>query len=86
MENTSESGPKKQNLISLIKSPVVLKSIAGLAIGGTLGFLYYRFVGCSSGRCAITSNPYLSTLFGAVAGFVFFFSPGKKSESKSNSN
>jgi hypothetical protein len=41
------------------------------ALGGpVLGFGYYKLVGCSSGACPITSNPYISTLFGAVMGFL----------------
>ena len=44
--------------------------IAGL-IGAVGGYMYYRLVGCVSGTCAITSNPYLSTLYGSVmAGLV----------------
>jgi hypothetical protein len=39
------------------------------AVGGAiLGFGYYKLVGCSSGSCPITSNPYASTFFGAVMG------------------
>lgn len=44
------------------------KLTAGIAIGGGLGFLYYYFVGCASGACPITSNPYMSVLYGAVMG------------------
>jgi hypothetical protein len=44
------------------------KLIIGLAIGGTIGFLYYYFIGCASGTCPITSNPYASVLYGAVMG------------------
>ena len=42
--------------------------LVGGAIGGFLGFLYYRFVGCSTGSCPLTSNPYASTLYGIVLG------------------
>jgi hypothetical protein len=38
--------------------------------GAAVGFLYYRFVGCRSGSCAITSNPYISTLYGALLGLL----------------
>ncbi|MBP9085768.1 MAG: hypothetical protein KBG15_06600 [Kofleriaceae bacterium] len=38
--------------------------------GAVLGFVYYRFVGCRSGTCAITSSPYISTIYGAVLGFL----------------
>jgi len=37
-------------------------------IGGVLGFAYYKFIGCSTGTCPITSNPYISTVYGLVVG------------------
>ena len=42
--------------------------ISGVIIGGISGFVYYKQVGCSSGSCAITSNPYMSTLYFSVLG------------------
>ena len=38
--------------------------------GGVIGYAYYRFVGCAAGTCAITSNPIISTLYGAVLGLL----------------
>ena len=38
--------------------------------GGSLGYAYYRFIGCASGTCPITSNPYISTIYGAVMGYM----------------
>ena len=32
--------------------------VAGVLGGGGLGFLYYRFIGCSTGTCPLTSNPW----------------------------
>lgn len=49
----------------------MLKIIAGVAIGGVLGFLYYKLVGCSTGTCPITSRPLNSILYGAVMGLLF---------------
>jgi len=46
----------------------MLKLILGAAIGAVLGFGLYRLVGCASGACPITSNPYISTLYGALMG------------------
>jgi hypothetical protein len=43
--------------------------------GGVLGFLYYYFVGCTSGHCAITSNPYMSILWGGMMGYFIISSP-----------
>lgn len=40
----------------------------GILIGGLGGFLYYYFIGCSSGTCAITSKPVNSTIYGMVLG------------------
>lgn len=42
--------------------------VIGLLIGSSLGYLYYKFVGCASGTCAITSNPINSTIYGAIMG------------------
>jgi len=42
----------------------------GVLIGGLLGYAYYRFVGCSTGACPLTSNAYVSTLYGAAIGFL----------------
>jgi len=47
---------------------VILKTILGAVIGGGLGFAYYKFVGCASGACPLTSNPWTSTLFGILMG------------------
>lgn len=49
-----------------------LLKIIGLLAGGTGGFLYYHFIGCASGTCPITSNPYISVLYGALMGYLLF--------------
>lgn len=41
-----------------------------VVIGAAGGFLYYKFVGCASGTCPITSNPWSSTIYGAVMGLL----------------
>jgi phage shock protein E len=43
-------------------------AIIGIALGALAGYLYYYFVGCASGTCAITSRPLNSTLYGAMMG------------------
>ena len=42
----------------------------GILVGGILGYGYHRLVGCSTGACPITANPWISTLYGAVIGFL----------------
>ena len=49
-----------------------LLTIIGVIIGALTGFLYWKFVGCKSGSCAITSNPYNSTIYGAAMGGLIF--------------
>ena len=46
--------------------------IAGTITGALGGYLYYVYVGCVSGTCPITSNPYMSILYGSIMGFLFF--------------
>jgi hypothetical protein len=41
-----------------------------LATGALSGFLYWRYVGCQSGTCAITSHWYTSVFFGTLAGYL----------------
>jgi hypothetical protein len=52
------------------KRKKMIKIIVGVIIGAALGFGYYKLVGCASGTCPITSNPWISTLYGAVMGAV----------------
>ncbi|MBD3288188.1 hypothetical protein GF337_05235 [candidate division KSB1 bacterium] len=47
-------------------------------LGGLLGYGYYYYIGCRSGMCPITSNPWISTGYGALIGFVLIL--GKKSD------
>ncbi len=48
--------------------PHWLKLGAFIALGAIGGFAYYYFIGCVSGTCPITSNPYISTGYGALMG------------------
>jgi hypothetical protein len=42
--------------------------LIGAAIGSVCGFFYWKFIGCASGSCAITSSPINSSLYGAMMG------------------
>lgn len=47
-----------------------LFKIAGIILGMIGGFLYYYYIGCSSGTCPITSNPYISIIYGGLMGYL----------------
>jgi hypothetical protein len=51
-----------------MKRTMILRIIIGILGGGGLGFACYKFIGCSSGTCPLTSNPVISTIYGAVLG------------------
>lgn len=52
----------KKNILGLV----------GIVVGMLAGYAYYYFIGCSSGGCPITSNPYISIVYGAILGYLFF--------------
>lgn len=43
-------------------------TLVGITLGAIAGYLYYFYVGCASGTCAITSSPINATIYGAVMG------------------
>lgn len=65
----------KKNLFALI----------GLAAGAIGGYAYYYFIGCNTGSCPLTSNPYISVIFGAVIGYLLL-DMFKKKETSDESN
>jgi hypothetical protein len=44
----------------------------GAVAGAIAGFLYWKYVGCLTGTCAITSNPVRSTIYFAILGALLF--------------
>ena len=75
MENNLENNALRNKLVVFIKSKQFVKPLIAMIIGGIGGFVYYYFVGCNSGACAITSNPYSSILMGGLLGFFGVNSP-----------
>ena len=44
--------------------------LTAVILGGIAGFSYYHYIGCASGSCPITCNPWISTMYGAVMGWL----------------
>lgn len=57
-------------------------ALLGAIVGAIAGFLYWKYIGCITGSCAITSNPVRSTIYFAVMGGLVFslFKNTKKKE------
>lgn len=60
--------------------------IAGVILGAIGGFLYWNFIGCTSGSCSIMSNPYNSTVYGSVMGGLVFSMFKKEKKAKTDLN
>lgn len=60
--------------------------IIGVLVGGLVGYIYYYYIGCVTGTCPITSNPFKMIIIGSLFGFLFFdlFSKKKVPENVSN--
>ena len=61
-------------------------TVLGVFLGGIGGYLYYFFVGCASGTCAITSSPINSTIYFSVLGglLINIIKPKAKKEAEEN--
>jgi LytS/YehU family sensor histidine kinase len=65
---------------SLIKKNTLM--LTGVVIGLISGYLYYKFIGCSSSTCLITSKPINATLYGGLMGGLLFSLFTTKKEKK----
>jgi hypothetical protein len=49
-------------------------------LGALGGYAYYYFVGCRTGTCPISSNPWISTAYGAGMGLILTMGERKKEQ------
>ncbi|HOT12102.1 MAG TPA: DUF6132 family protein [Polyangiaceae bacterium] len=49
---------------------MTVKLVVFVALGALAGFAYHKLVGCRTGACPITANPWITTVYGAVMGFL----------------
>lgn len=48
--------------------PSMLKIIIGGVAGALIGLAMYKFVGCKSGACPLTANPYVAIVLWGLMG------------------
>ena len=65
-EQPKESKPAKKSWKEYLHPGAVI----GIVLGAVGGYLYYHFIGCRSGSCPINSNPWISTLWGLLIGYL----------------
>ena len=54
---------------------IAMKYVLGIMGGALFGyFVLYRLIGCATGACPITANPYISTVYGGVLGLLLLSS------------
>ena len=74
----------ESNIVHMMKLKAILQSnflyLIGAFIGAISGFLYWKYVGCISGTCSITSSPINSTAYFALMGGLIFGSFKKQKQ------
>lgn len=70
MSEISQEAEKSKSWREKIMSRKSIITIAVTLAGGVAGYLYYHFIGCASGTCPLTSNPYMSVGIGSLMGYL----------------
>lgn len=63
-----------------LKKKRIIKRCIAIIIGMLIGFAYYWFIGCNTGTCIISGNPYISSIYGGVLSFLIYSLFEKKPE------
>ena len=80
MKKNDETEVRTKQVKEFLTSRAFLKPAIAVLAGGLVGFLYYYFIGCASGHCAITGSPLGSVIFGGLLGFFIVNSPCSKGQ------
>jgi hypothetical protein len=75
MDDNCKTTVKPKSPREFFKSKYFWKPFLGITIGAIAGFMFYYFIGCESGSCAITSSPLGSIITGSFFGFFVTSSP-----------
>lgn len=57
-------------MIEFFKKKKTILVLSGVVLGSIAGFLYWKYIGCTSGTCPLTSQWHTTTLFGGVFGYL----------------
>jgi hypothetical protein len=69
---------------SYLAGSIWRKRVLFSLIGALGGYAYYYFIGCASGACPISSNPYISTAYGAGMGLILTIAERKKTQQETD--
>ena len=50
---------------------MILNITIGATVGGGLGLGYSKLVGCPTGACPLTRNPWITAIYGTALGALF---------------
>jgi|GEM_PF-399390 len=71
VKNVQEQQGKRRIFPFPINRQRYLYVVGAFTLVGILaGYAYFHFIGCRTGGCAITSNPYMSMAWGGILGYL----------------
>ncbi len=70
METDGSAGSEQNSVKEFFSSWYFWRPFISVIIGGGAGFIYYYFLGCTSGTCPITSTPFGSIITGSLLGYL----------------
>ena len=69
--------PVRYDAVQMLQIKKIFSLLFPLSLGALAGFLYWYFIGCSSGTCPISAHWWTSTSYGLLVGAVYII-PGRK--------
>jgi len=85
MNEENKEQKEQKSFLQKVLAFIPPLTILGVFVGVLGGYIYYLKVGCVDGTCAITSNPWMSTLWGGLMGYLIFDMFNRKSKTKKKS-
>lgn len=49
----------------------ILRTVIGAVVGAAIGFAVYRFIGCRTGACPLSANPWVAMFLWGAMGALF---------------